>query len=62
MFSSGRLPIRAPGVGTGLPTDGTGGYEWRGFEPLKRHVRGVNPRSGVILSWNNKPGARFFLV
>jgi acyl-homoserine lactone acylase PvdQ len=59
MFSSGRLPVRAPGVGTGLPTDGTGDFEWRGFEPLRRHVRGINPKSGVILNWNNKPGRGF---
>jgi acyl-homoserine lactone acylase PvdQ len=56
MFSSGRLPIRAPDVASGLPTDGTGTHEWRGFEPLSGHVRGVNPKSGVILNWNNKPG------
>ena len=59
MFSSGRLPVRAPGVASGLPTDGTGNYEWRGFEPLTRHVRGINPKSGVILNWNNKPGRGF---
>jgi acyl-homoserine lactone acylase PvdQ len=59
MFSSGRLPIRAPGAGTGLPTRGTGEFEWRGFEPLRRHVRGVNPKNGVILNWNNKPGRGF---
>jgi acyl-homoserine lactone acylase PvdQ len=59
MFSSGRLPIRADGVGSGLPTKGTGEYEWRGFEPLARHVRGVNPKGGVILNWNNKPGRGF---
>ncbi|HEY6067965.1 MAG TPA: penicillin acylase family protein [Gaiellaceae bacterium] len=59
MFSSGRLPKRAPGVASGLPTDGTGGYEWRGFEPLTRHVRGINPKSGLILNWNNKPGRGF---
>src|SRR5207302_6759457 len=29
-FSSGRLPIRAPGVDPSLPTLGTGAYEWRG--------------------------------
>jgi acyl-homoserine lactone acylase PvdQ len=56
MFSSGRLPIRAPDVASGLPTDGSGAHEWRGFEPLSAHVRGVNPKSGVILNWNNKPG------
>ena len=59
MFSSGRLPIRAPDVGSGLPTRGTGEFEWRGFLPLGRHVRGINPSSGVILNWNNKPGRGF---
>jgi acyl-homoserine lactone acylase PvdQ len=59
MFSSGRLPARAPGVASGLPTDGSGSAEWSGFEPLARHVRGANPKSGVILNWNNKPGAGF---
>ena len=59
MFSSGRLPARAPDVATGLPTDGTGGYEWRGFVPLSGHVRGIDPRGGAILNWNNKPGRGF---
>jgi acyl-homoserine lactone acylase PvdQ len=59
MFSSGRLPIRSPDVGSGLPTRGTGAYEWRGFLPLSGHVRGINPSSGVILNWNNKPGRGF---
>ena len=59
MFSSGRLPIRAADVASGLPTNGDGSHEWRGFEPLAAHVRGANPRSGVILNWNNKPGAGF---
>jgi acyl-homoserine lactone acylase PvdQ len=59
MFSSGRLPIRAADVASGLPTIGDGNHEWRGFEPLARHVHGANPRSGVILNWNNKPGSGF---
>ena len=59
MFSSGRLPVRAPNVGSGLPTKGTGEYEWRGFLPLARHARGINPSSGVILNWNNKPARGF---
>ncbi len=59
MFSSGRLPIRAANVGSGLPTTGTGEYEWRGFLPLTRHARGINPKSGVILNWNNKPARGF---
>ena len=56
MFSSGRVPIRAPGVDLGLPTKGTGEYEWRGFVPAKDHPQGIDPRNGTILNWNNKPG------
>jgi acyl-homoserine lactone acylase PvdQ len=59
MFSSGRLPIRASGIASGLPTDGTGAFEWRGSEPLGAHVRGVDPKSGVIVNWNNKPALGF---
>jgi acyl-homoserine lactone acylase PvdQ len=59
MFSSGRLPVRAPDVASGLPTQGTGEFEWRGFEPLGRHAQSVNPSSGAILNWNNKPARGF---
>jgi acyl-homoserine lactone acylase PvdQ len=56
-FSSGRLPTRAAGTDPALPTRGEGGYDWRGFLPYARHAQGVNPASGVILNWNNKPAA-----
>ncbi len=54
-FSAARLPNRAPGVDIGLPTIGTGAYDWQGFEPLKTHARAINPKSGAILGWNNRP-------
>jgi acyl-homoserine lactone acylase PvdQ len=57
MFSSGKVPIRAPNVNLGLPTKGTGDYEWRGFVPAKDHPQGIDPTSGVIANWNNKPGS-----
>jgi acyl-homoserine lactone acylase PvdQ len=57
MFSSGRLPIRAPGTDSALPTIGTGEYDWRGFIPFAGHARGINPPSGLILNWNNRPAA-----
>jgi acyl-homoserine lactone acylase PvdQ len=57
MFSSGRLPIRAPGTDSALPTVGTGDYEWRGFVQFAGHAQGINPRSGLILNWNNRPAA-----
>jgi acyl-homoserine lactone acylase PvdQ len=59
MYSSGRLPLRAPGVNPGLPTVGTGEYEWRGFLAPNDHVHAVDPASGEIVNWNNKPGAGF---
>jgi acyl-homoserine lactone acylase PvdQ len=55
MFSSGRLPIRARGTDSALPTAGTGEYDWRGFVPLAGHARAINPVSGAILNWNNRP-------
>jgi acyl-homoserine lactone acylase PvdQ len=57
LFSSGRLPIRAAGTDPGLPTIGNGDYDWRGFVPFAGHAQGVNPPSGAILNWNNRPAA-----
>jgi acyl-homoserine lactone acylase PvdQ len=56
LFSAARLPQRAAGVDIGLPTIGTGEYDWQGFEPLTAHARTINPKSGAILAWNNRPG------
>jgi acyl-homoserine lactone acylase PvdQ len=58
-FSSGRLPIRPASVDLGLPTNGNGDFEWRGFEPLKAHPQAINPRSGFLTNWNNKPARGF---
>jgi acyl-homoserine lactone acylase PvdQ len=58
-FSAGRLPVRAPGADGGLPTRGTGEHDWRGFLPAARHAQAVNPPSGTILNWNNRPAPRF---
>jgi acyl-homoserine lactone acylase PvdQ len=54
-FTTGRLPRRPSTVDPGLPTKGTGEYEWTGFEPASAHAQVVNPTGGVILNWNNKP-------
>ena len=54
-FTSGRLPVRPPSVDPGLPTKGTGEHEWQGFVPPAGHAQAINPPSGVILNWNNKP-------
>jgi acyl-homoserine lactone acylase PvdQ len=52
-FTSGRLPVRPPHVDPGLPTVGTGGYEWRGFIGKKQHIQGIDPNGGTIVNWNN---------
>jgi acyl-homoserine lactone acylase PvdQ len=57
LFSSGRLPMRAPDTDPALPTIGNGNYDWRGFVPFAAHARGINPVSGAILNWNNRPAA-----
>jgi acyl-homoserine lactone acylase PvdQ len=54
-FTSGRLPVRPASVDPGLPTKGTGEYEWQGFVPASAHAQAINPTTGVILNWNNKP-------
>ncbi len=57
--SAGRLPVRAPGVDPGLPTSGTGEYDWRGFLAPAAHPQAIDPASGQIVNWNNKPAPGF---
>jgi len=56
-YSSGRLPLRAPGTDPALPTLGTGAYDWRGFLSVAAHPQSIDPKSGLLLNWNNKPAA-----
>jgi acyl-homoserine lactone acylase PvdQ len=55
MFSAGKLPIRDPRVDPALPTKGTGQYEWKGFLPASKHPQAVDPASGMLVNWNNRP-------
>ena len=52
-YTSGRLPIRNPNVDPGLPTKGTGQYEWRGFLKPMAHIHGKNNKQGFMTNWNN---------
>lgn len=58
-FSSARLPIRPSGVDPQLPTAGTGEFEWQGFAPPAAHAQAVDPPSGLILNWNQRPARGF---
>ena len=59
MFSTGRLPLRPSNVDPSLPPRGTGRNEWEGFLSNSRHPQQINPRSGFILNWNNRPAPSF---
>jgi acyl-homoserine lactone acylase PvdQ len=59
LYTTGRLPIRPRGVNGDLPVDGRGGHEWKGYLPASRHPQDVNPSSGLLVSWNNKPAKDF---
>ncbi len=53
LYTSGLLPMRDKRVDPGLPTKGTGQYEWKGFLSKKGHPHGKNPKSGMMVNWNN---------
>jgi acyl-homoserine lactone acylase PvdQ len=57
-ITTGRLPIRPAGVDSGLPTDGRGNYEWKGWLSAKDHPQAIK-RGGVLNNWNNKPALDF---
>jgi acyl-homoserine lactone acylase PvdQ len=55
VFTSGLVPIRPSNVDPALPIDGRGREEWRGDVSFKNHPQGINPPSGEIVNWNNRP-------
>ncbi len=55
MYSSGALPVRAKGVDPDLPRWGDAKYDWTGFLTTAQHPQGIDPPSGYIVNWNNKP-------
>jgi acyl-homoserine lactone acylase PvdQ len=58
-YTSGAMPIRPKGVNDDLPVSGTGQYEWKGLLPSSKHPQVINPSSGMIVNWNNKPAKDF---
>jgi acyl-homoserine lactone acylase PvdQ len=57
--TTGLLPLRAPDVDPGLPTNGDGNHEWRGFLAAAGHPQQIDPQSGEIVNWNNQPARGF---
>jgi acyl-homoserine lactone acylase PvdQ len=54
-YSAGRLPLRNPHVDPRLPTKGTGEFEWTGFLSASKHPFQADPKSGLLVNWNNRP-------
>ena len=59
MYTAGLLPIRNEKVDPGLPTLGTGKYEWTGFLDKAGHPQGIDPADGTITNWNQTTAKGF---
>ncbi|TCP21079.1 penicillin amidase [Scopulibacillus darangshiensis] len=56
-FHTGKQPIRNKRVDLRLPTPGGGQYDWKGFKDPKTNPFVINPETGFVANWNNKPSA-----
>jgi penicillin amidase len=54
-FHQGKQPKRSRKVNPLFPTPGTGEFEWQGFLPTEKNPHVINPATGVLMNWNNKP-------
>ena len=59
LFSSGRLPIRPKKLDPGLPTLGTGQFEWQGFLSPGAHPQTIDPRQQRDRELEQQTGTRF---
>ncbi|WP_026576929.1 penicillin acylase family protein [Bacillus sp. UNC438CL73TsuS30] len=54
-FHVGKIPNRDKRIDQRLPTPGTGEYDWKGYLNPKNNPHVINPESGFVANWNNKP-------
>ncbi len=54
-FHVGRYPIRPSNIDPNLPIPGTGAFDWQGFERYADQPHDINPSTGFLVNWNNKP-------
>ena len=57
--TSGRLPLRPKGVNPDLPVNGDGEVRVDGLPGQQQAPQVINPSSGYIVNWNNKPAKDF---
>ncbi len=53
----GFFPVYSAGLDPRFPLRGTGEDDWQGFVPFDSLPQVVNPASGLIFNWNNKPAS-----
>ncbi len=51
----GHYPQRSQGADNRLPSIGDGGNNWLGTQSFANNPHKVNPESGYVANWNNKP-------
>lgn len=51
----GQVPIRAQGLDPRFPTPASEQNDWKGMIPPEKMPFVINPGSGLIVNWNNKP-------
>lgn len=51
----GHIPVRAPRLDPRFPTPGSPENDWKGVISPSKMPYVHNPKSGVIVNWNNKP-------
>jgi penicillin amidase len=54
-FHQGKYPKRSGKINPIFPVPGTGEFEWQGFLPREKNPHVINPASGILANWNNKP-------
>jgi penicillin G amidase len=52
---AGAVPIRVAGLDPRFPTPGEPEFEWKGMIPPAQMPHVINPKSGLLANWNNKP-------
>ncbi len=54
-WHTGKLPIRPSNADPTLPMPGDGSYDWQGYESWPNMPHAVDPKTGFMTNWNNKP-------
>lgn len=54
-WHTGLYPLRPANADQRLPYPGDGRYDWQGFVPWSKHPHVINPSTGWLVNWNNKP-------